>query len=322
MTSADVAASGAREHYRYPFEPYPKGWYLVAESADLPPRGVKPLRYFGRDLALYRTESGEAVLVDAHCPHMGAHLGYGGKVRGEGIQCPFHSWEFSKAGPCTVVPYRVTDKIPDVSLRTWRVRETSGFIFAHFSANDDAPDWDVPDEPAYGKSGWVGYEKFIWRAKVHVQEVAENIPDTAHFVYVHEVPTLPKVRGGIDGHIYRQTMTNLVRGQEVTVLAHDAYALGFSWIEAFIPVHYRMLVTATPIDEIYTDLRIYFLVDEGKGATELSKLSRKTLDLVIENTARDVHIWEHKAYVERPPLVQGDGPIGVLRRWSRQFYAA
>lgn len=82
-----------------------------------------------------------------------------------------------------------------------------------------------------------------------------------------------------------------------------------------------MLVAPTPIDELYSDLRIYFLVHEGEGAEGLSKLSRDTLDLVIENTSRDVHIWEHKAYIERPPLVQGDGPISVLRRWSRQFYA-
>lgn len=322
MTVASTAEPGAREEYRYPFEAYPTGWYLLVESGELECGKVLPLRYFGRDIVLYRTESGTPVLVDAHCPHMGAHLGYGGKVCGENIRCPFHSWEFAPDGPCVSVPYRTTERIPEVGLKTWRIRETSGFIFAHYSPTNDEPAWLVPDEPAWKEEGWIGYEKSSWRAKVHVQEIAENIPDTAHFVYVHDVPVLPKVRGKIDGHIYRQSMTNLVRGKEVTVLEHDAHGLGVSWIEAFIPVHYRMIVTATPIDALYTDLRIYFLVHEGEGAETLSKLSRDTIDLVIENTSRDVHIWEHKAYVERPPLVQGDGPISVLRRWSRQFYSA
>lgn len=315
-------AESAHKDYRYPFEPYPTSWYMLAESAELQPGDVLPLHYFGRDLVLYRTESGVPVVADAHCPHMGAHLGYGGKVCGEAIKCPFHAWEYAKDGACVAIPYRTTEKIPEIALKTWRVKETSGFIFAYFSPTDEPPAWEVPDEPAWGQKGWLGYETFSWRAKVHVQEVAENIPDTAHFVYVHEVPTLPKVRGKIDGHIYRQTMTNLAYGKEVTVLVHDAYALGFSWIEAFIPVHYRMMVAATPIDELYTHLRLYFLVEEGEDARELSKLSRKTIDLVIENTSRDVRIWQHKAYIERPPLVQGDGPISVLRRWSRQFYAA
>ncbi|HVM63785.1 MAG TPA: Rieske 2Fe-2S domain-containing protein, partial [Acidimicrobiales bacterium] len=75
--------------YRYPFSPYPDGWYLLCESAAVGKGDVVPLRYFGRDLVLYRTEQGRAVVVDAHCPHMGAHLGYGGVVDGEGIRCPF-----------------------------------------------------------------------------------------------------------------------------------------------------------------------------------------------------------------------------------------
>ena len=65
----------ADDGYRYPFPPYPTGWYLVAQSAEVGVGDVKPVQYFGRELVLFRTESGRAVLLDAHCPHMGAHLG-------------------------------------------------------------------------------------------------------------------------------------------------------------------------------------------------------------------------------------------------------
>jgi hypothetical protein len=37
--------------------------------------------------------------------------------------------------------------------------------------------------------------------------------------------------------------------------------------------------------------------------------------------AQDIPIWEHKTFLERPNLCDGDGPIGALRRWSRQFYS-
>ena len=35
---------------RYPFPPYPNGWFRVAYSHELEVRGVTPLYYFGRDL--------------------------------------------------------------------------------------------------------------------------------------------------------------------------------------------------------------------------------------------------------------------------------
>ncbi len=35
---------------------------------------VLPVKYFGEELILYRTESGEARLTDAYCPHMKTHL--------------------------------------------------------------------------------------------------------------------------------------------------------------------------------------------------------------------------------------------------------
>ncbi len=35
----------------------------------------------------------------------------------------------------------------------------------------------------------------------------------------------------------------------------------------------------------------------------------------------DLRIWEHKVYIDPPALCDGDGPIGKLRKWYRQFYA-
>jgi len=52
---------------------FPRGWFVVAESAELD-QGPRAVRFFGRDLALYRGESGNPVLLDAYCGHMGTHL--------------------------------------------------------------------------------------------------------------------------------------------------------------------------------------------------------------------------------------------------------
>ena len=73
---------------RYPFPASPNGWFSVAAGADLAPGDVLPLAYLGQDLVLFRGEDGVPRVFDAHCPHLGAHLGVGGRVCGDGIACP------------------------------------------------------------------------------------------------------------------------------------------------------------------------------------------------------------------------------------------
>ncbi|WP_425436809.1 Rieske 2Fe-2S domain-containing protein [Mycobacterium rhizamassiliense] len=41
---------------------------------------------------MYRTKSGLARAIEAYCPHLGAHLGHGGKVLGDELHCPFHAF--------------------------------------------------------------------------------------------------------------------------------------------------------------------------------------------------------------------------------------
>ena len=92
-----MTATPSLSTYRYPFPPFPDGWFQVGYSDELAPGQVVPLKYFGRELVLYRGEDGVAHLLDAHCPHLGAHLGHGGRVVGADIECPFHAWKFSGA---------------------------------------------------------------------------------------------------------------------------------------------------------------------------------------------------------------------------------
>ena len=249
--------------YRYPFPPYPTGWYLVAESAMLAPKDVVPMRWFGRDLVAFRTESGRAVVADAHCPHMGAHLAYGGTVEAERIRCPFHSWCFSADGPCEEVPYATQPVLPKVGLRTWPVHETSGLILVFFDELGRDPTWWMPDRPEWGEPGWLGYETTSWRIRMHVQELAENIPDTAHFLSVHTVPAMPVAEVEIDRHVYRQATVGRIDGTEVWRTSQEAFGLGLVWLEVDGDVTYRFLTATTPIDDEHVELRLLFLVREG-----------------------------------------------------------
>ena len=59
---------------RFPMS-IPYGWFFVAYSDELAVGDVRPVHYFGRDQVLFRTETGEAGMLDAYCPHLGAHMG-------------------------------------------------------------------------------------------------------------------------------------------------------------------------------------------------------------------------------------------------------
>jgi len=78
---------------------YPRGWFIVAESHEIEQRPIG-VTFFGRDFVIYRGESGNPVMLDAYCKHMGTHLGkntsamlivadVGGKrIEGDAIRCP------------------------------------------------------------------------------------------------------------------------------------------------------------------------------------------------------------------------------------------
>jgi hypothetical protein len=44
----------------------------------------------------------------------------------------------------------------------------------------------MADAAEYGAPGWSGYHTKTWRIRMHVQELAENVPDAPHFRYVHQ----------------------------------------------------------------------------------------------------------------------------------------
>ncbi len=82
-----------------------RGWYWAFVSADLKKGQVKGLELLGRQLAVFRGESGQVTAMDAFCPHMGAHFKEG-KVIGDSIRCGFHNWKFNAAGECTELPFK------------------------------------------------------------------------------------------------------------------------------------------------------------------------------------------------------------------------
>ncbi len=165
---------------------FPSGWYQIAWSPEVPAGDVVPLRYFERDLVLYRGHDGVARLLDAHCVHLGAHLGYGGTVVDDALQCPFHGWRWGPTGENLSIPY--STQICKRRLGVWEVVEEGGLIFTWYDHDGRPPLFDAPvvpeiDDDMYFAPYPTGVR--LWQdVRIHPQSPIENLVDPAGELYV------------------------------------------------------------------------------------------------------------------------------------------
>lgn len=316
-----------------PPSPFPRGWFLVAWSDELPPGAVRPLRYFGRDLVLFRTEAGHARLMDAHCPHLGAHLGHGGRVEGETVRCPFHGWAWDgQTGRCAKIPF-LDKAAPKVAVRTWPVHEEAGMILAWHHEAGGGPDWAFPAQPTLEPGAWTPWTGVEWRIRSHVYDITENDVDRAHMPAVHDFTTsLPDTEATVDGPLMRVTMVTEVTlgtfGMKGTLKApaHTTkVGMGLLLVQQTIDtgrfvIDFRTIGTFTPIDADHVHIRARHTVRRLKIPFLTGMIARNYHDTFKLTVDQDVPIWENKRYVERPPLSATDGPILRFREWSRQFW--
>lgn len=314
----------------------PTGWFQIGWSAEFQPGDVRPLRYFGEDLVAYRGRSGSLVVLDGHCPHLGAHLGYGGQVQGEDIQCPFHGWQWGPDGRNTCIPYQ--DRTSKARrARAWPTVEHNGVVYLWHDLEGREPTCEVPELfglfPDAGAAAHYPdpYPEGTMHAeglRLHPQFVAENGVDYAHFKYVHRAQEAPEILSReVDEWTFRTTMslrfTIRGEGQETTTILGGLRAhlvgLGLSYAYAWGSGGVCSLTAATPVDDEVSDLRFTAWVDTSDDPDE-ALLERRRRSAIAQVKA-DLNIWEHQRYTEPPVLATAEAAgFKEIRAWARGFY--
>jgi nitrite reductase/ring-hydroxylating ferredoxin subunit/putative sterol carrier protein len=311
---------------RFPFGSYPRGWFVVALSTDVAPGEVKTVHYFGQDIVLFRAGTGALSALDKTCPHLGAHLG-GGRVEGDCLRCPFHGWAFDGAGHCVDVPY--APKIPPkAAVRVWPLREQNGVVFVYYDPRGEPPAWSVPP---LDEEGWTANRTVRWEIRSHPQEIAENTVDIAHLRPVHDAISAQFLRLEQQDHFMRAVLRMVVSGApiqmpdeinevEIDVALHGLGSVVASTHVLTAGLRTRQRIHPTPVDEervaIFGVNNIMVMPDPDY-TREIDEIFFQAF---LADFPRDFPIWENKAYLDRPLLAGGDGPIGRYRRWTRQFY--
>lgn len=320
---------------RFPFSATPMGWYRMAASADLAPGQHKTLHYFGQDMILFRSESGQARLLEAHCPHLGAHLGKGGKVEGEAMVCPFHGWRIHGEGHVATVPYS-EHKPPRVCVRTWPLREVNGLIMAWVHPEGEAPRWEPEQLPEATDPEWTGFQPVQrWTIRTHVQEICENGADNAHFTWLHGQQTQGMQTNAVDvdGHIFvhrtwqdynlfgiMKLLVDKVEGPLDVAFHGMGFIVNRAVVHAKVDLHYTFAFFPVPVDDGVIELHAMLSMKRLPNRLATWALWRKAAAEGGVTIDQDVPIWESKLWRERPVLVPEDGPVAAFRRWTRQFY--
>ena len=306
--------------------PMPFGWFAMCYSDELAVGEVKPLRYFDRDLVVWRGVDGRPRVLDAYCPHLGAHLGYGGKVEGNNIQCPFHSWRFDGEGACVSIPY--SKSIPPgmkkpACERAYPTREVNRFVWAWYHPENAEPNYELATFDEIGHPDWTDYEKHEWIVYGPMQTIAENGADSAHFTYVHGVANNPNYDIRFDGH-KRTAEVNVKMGTPQGAvdgtIAYGVDGSGQPWTR-FTGMCETLLVSGvTPIAPDITHLRFAFTQLKKDRDGPKGGLAKAIIKDICKQLDQDKVVWDRQKYVENPHLCAGDGPINDFRDFFRQFY--
>ena len=321
-----------------PLSMKPTGWFQVAWCDEIGVSEVHRMRYFGQDLVAWRTDSGQVSVMDAYCEHLGAHLGYGGRVEGDSIRCPFHGWQWNTEGRNVCIPY---EKRPNRGRRitVYPVVERNASIYIWYDAEGREPFFDVPDvfasfnDSSTEDDYYPQQRLFEQRHEMHPQYVMENGVDVEHFRYVHGTPINPIfTRQDFDGPVAYVDFTITFDGDDQQVI-DDVNSgvkainggLGIAVTKSWGMIDNRTISCITPVDEYTSDVRFMAYIGKPKGDVRDPERARAKAEEfgneVIRQFGQDIYIWSHQRYSDPPALASGElEGFTAIREWAKQFY--
>ncbi len=320
----------------------PDGWFQIGYADDLAPGQVKPLKYFNRDLVLWRGHSGAVFVQDAHCKHLGAHRGHVGHVKdtvkGDNLLCPWHMWEWDGEGKVVDIPYSPGECKPTVKIRAYETREWCGNIMMWHHHADEPPSWELPSVICYDNPEWYDFKpsRLLNRIKCHVQMPVENAVDFAHIYPIHKSSDYPVCKQiNIDGTHFQSIVqvpygggkkyTDLTpNGPVMADIDMNEYGIGAAltwWGDDLWPT--CQMTCFTPVDDDYID---YFFAQSSKrapGETGFEPEGKAQVMLRIQHRVipQDFFIWENMTYLENGAFSKAEAELYPrLRAWAQQFY--
>ena len=285
---------------------------------------VKPVKAFDREMVLYRTRSGRAVLQDAFCPHLGAHLGHEGRVIGETVfaarstagssmpttgMCESHSLlrRHSRAGPDSHLAHRGEERRGVRLVPPGEHRATQ---------------WDLPDLPELGDPNWTAPSAIqsTWcrpTCRTSARTPATRCTFSMYTARTSQCPN-PTVTIDPDDGRTMHLHSDMVNADFPNHLHATTYSPGFAMVRNTYGPNAEMIMynSAQPVDRNTTFMRWTLIVRreiEDQAGDDVMKG-------IIDGLSDDYPIWANKVHKRRPVFCKGDSTLVTFRKWVRQFY--
>jgi vanillate O-demethylase monooxygenase subunit len=156
-------------------------WYAAAWDYEVK-RTLLPRTVCNKQILMYRTAAGKAVLLEDACWHRLVPLSKG-RLDGDSVVCGYHGLTYNTQGRCTFMPSQETVN-PSACVRSFPVAEKHRLVWiwpGDPALADPAkvPDLHWLDDPAWAADGKTTYVKCDYRL------IVDNLMDLTHEAFVH-----------------------------------------------------------------------------------------------------------------------------------------
>ena len=322
-------------------------WYPIARSTEVTTDKPLSVRLMSLPFVAFRDTAGQAHVLADTCTHRGGSLS-AGKIKGNGVACPYHGWEFGGDGKCVRIPSLGDDaKMPArAKVDSYPVQERYGIVFAFLG---DLPESERPpiyDIPEYGMPEWKS-RLYVLDVAAYYERSIENGLDPIHNEFVHPLQGAPLMSqeqqrnpipmedipwgskfyqpfGGTKDKKKKTTILSSSRsGQPVGAAGswHQGPNQLVTWIDLTETNSFHQYLFEAPVDDGNT--RIFFL--NMRNWLMEDKYDQTMEDVTLKIVQEDVGILEKLSPIRTPEtnakelLVPGDTAVVRYREWLKQW---
>jgi hypothetical protein len=210
--------------------------------------------------------------------------------------------------------------------RPWPAVERNGATFVWHDPGRGEPTWEVPDLPPFTAPAEAGTIEAETRLEIGacLQEITENGYDRAHLPHVHGTAAAHEVTftelGDHRSHLATVLRYETARGVVEQRIDNHGYGPGLGLVHFAGVVDTWFLATALPLTADRTEVRFRYRFRAPDGGPADPRAARGYQAEIERQYRQDQVIWEHKAYLTRPLLTEGEALITRFRRWYERFY--
>ena len=277
---------------------FPYDWYSPFSVKELGAEEIKSFRFMGNDLIAFWDDENQICVMDAICPHFGAHLSTGCRKDGK-VQCSYHHIMFDKQGEAHPGGYYQDVKsLKKFKLGKWCAQVAFGQVWVWHGPDNKKPLRPLPNT-LFGLEDYteVMTSKRHYLKNTNIMFLNENVIDIAHFDTIHRLEfregpqTLEITRDGFYSNITNmvwslagQSKSKLVQkyGQGIRSaftlcikMFGPGIALGYGSTELFGLTDFRYVGINYPQDDGGVEIRYAVCVKKrSKSYAQHMKLSK------------------------------------------------